>query len=461
MVIDFRNATIQKYAYSVVGNRNYDKILFFAHLVDVENFDVYLKLENDEYVDKIKIPDTDVEIDTDNEVVMIKWTMTQIATMCKKLKMQISFENPTDEQHIIIAQTRIVELSLGNTIDFGGDIPIIYPTIIEQILHDIKELEEQVIIDLTMSYSNDTLIIGLKNYEGTIFEEIQVSVPTQLCYVGASYNSTTHILTLTRNNNQTTEIDFSDIYTELDKKVDKVQGMGLSHNDYSDDEKQKVASNTNARHTHSNKELLDTYTQTENDLADAVAKKHSHSNKAILDETTASYTTEEKSKLSGIESGAQANVIEGIKVNNEPLTPTEKVVNIDLTPYALNSVMKTYAKSLVVSMDSSTYVISFTLKDSEGNTLSSQSVDLPMESVVVGGSYDNNTKSLILTLQNGNTITIPVADLVSGLVSETSLAQTLLNYYTKTQVDTELAKKQDALGLSIDNEGYIVQTIDD
>ena len=435
MVIDFRNATIQKYAYSVVGNRNYDKILFFAHLVDVENFDVYLKLENDEYVDKIKIPDTDVVIDTDNEVVMIKWTMTQIATMCKKLKMQISFENPTDEQHIIIAQTRIVELSLGNTIDFGGDIPIIYPTIIEQILHDIKELEEQVIIDLTMSYSNDTLIIGLKNYEGTIFEEIQVSVPTQLCYVGASYNSTTHILTLTRNNNQTTEIDFSDIYTELDKKVDKVQGMGLSHNDYSDDEKQKVADNTNAR--------------------------HSHNNKAILDETTASYTTEEKSKLSGIESGAQANIIEGIKVNNEPLTPTEKVVNIDLTPYALNSVMKTYAKSLVVSMDSSTYVISFTLKDSEGNTLSSQSVDLPMESVVVGGSYDNNTKSLILTLQNGNTITIPVADLVSGLVSETSLAQTLLNYYTKTQVDTELAKKQDALGLSIDNEGYIVQTIDD
>lgn len=435
MVIDFRNATIQKYAYSVVGNRNYDKILFFAHLVDVENFDVYLKLENDEYVDKIKIPDTDVVIDTDNEVVMIKWTMTQIATMCKKLKMQISFENPTDEQHIIIAQTRIVELSLGNTIDFGGDIPIIYPTIIEQILHDIKELEEQVIIDLTMSYSNDTLIIGLKNYEGTIFEEIQVSVPTQLCYVGASYNSTTHILTLTRNNNQTTEIDFSDIYTELDKKVDKVQGMGLSHNDYSDDEKQKVAGNTNARHT--------------------------HSNKAILDETTASYTTEEKSKLSGIESGAQANIIEGIKVNNEPLTPTEKVVNIDLTPYALNSVMKTYAKSLVVSMDSSTYVISFTLKDSEGNTLSSQSVDLPMESVVVGGSYDNNTKSLILTLQNGNTITIPVADLVSGLVSETSLAQTLLNYYTKTQVNTELAKKQDALGLSIDNEGYIVQTIDD
>lgn len=36
-------------------------------------------------------------------------------------------------------------------------------------------------------------------------------------------------------------------------------------------------------HTHANKALLDTYTQTEANLADAVAKKHSHANKAELD----------------------------------------------------------------------------------------------------------------------------------------------------------------------------------
>ena len=40
-------------------------------------------------------------------------------------------------------------------------------------------------------------------------------------------------------------------------------------------------------HTHSNKALLDTYTQTEANLADAVAKKHEHSNKAVLDGITA------------------------------------------------------------------------------------------------------------------------------------------------------------------------------
>lgn len=40
-------------------------------------------------------------------------------------------------------------------------------------------------------------------------------------------------------------------------------------------------------HTHSNKALLDTYTQTEENLADAVAKKHEHANKTELDKIAA------------------------------------------------------------------------------------------------------------------------------------------------------------------------------
>lgn len=37
-----------------------------------------------------------------------------------------------------------------------------------------------------------------------------------------------------------------------------------------------------AKHTHSNKSLLDSYNQTNTDIADAVSKKHSHSNKTTL-----------------------------------------------------------------------------------------------------------------------------------------------------------------------------------
>lgn len=39
-------------------------------------------------------------------------------------------------------------------------------------------------------------------------------------------------------------------------------------------------------HTHSNKALLDTYTQTEENIADAVTKKHNHSNLTIIESIT-------------------------------------------------------------------------------------------------------------------------------------------------------------------------------
>ena len=48
----------------------------------------------------------------------------------------------------------------------------------------------------------------------------------------------------------------------------------------------RVTTLEGATHTHANKALLDTYTQTETNLADAVAKKHAHTNKTVLDGIT-------------------------------------------------------------------------------------------------------------------------------------------------------------------------------
>lgn len=48
-------------------------------------------------------------------------------------------------------------------------------------------------------------------------------------------------------------------------------------------EKQNIADNTTARHTHANKSLLDTYDQLNANIADAVTKKHTHINKSTLD----------------------------------------------------------------------------------------------------------------------------------------------------------------------------------
>lgn len=48
------------------------------------------------------------------------------------------------------------------------------------------------------------------------------------------------------------------------------------------------------------------------------------------------YTDTEKEKLEAVESGAQVNVLETVKVNGTALTATDKGVNIDLSDYATN-----------------------------------------------------------------------------------------------------------------------------
>lgn len=49
----------------------------------------------------------------------------------------------------------------------------------------------------------------------------------------------------------------------------------------------RIATLEGKAHEHANKDLLDTYTQTEENLADAVSKKHTHENQAVLDGITA------------------------------------------------------------------------------------------------------------------------------------------------------------------------------
>ena len=78
-----------------------------------------------------------------------------------------------------------------------------------------------------------------------------------------------------------------------------------------------------------------------------------------------------------------------------------------------------YAASMTLSIDSDTYVITAQLKDQDGANLgTAQTIDLPLESVVVSGSYDNADKKIILTLESGSTIDVPVGDLIAGLQTE-------------------------------------------
>ena len=111
-------------------------------------------------------------------------------------------------------------------------------------------------------------------------------------------------------------------------------------------------------------------------------------------------------------------------LNNDSGFITNTVNN--LTNYTL----KTNTGSLIdLEVNSSTYVVTLKLKDIDGNIISTDSIDLPLESVVVSGSFDSVNKKIVLTLQNGNTIDIPVGDLVAGLQTEITSSNKIASDY--------------------------------
>ena len=102
-------------------------------------------------------------------------------------------------------------------------------------------------------------------------------------------------------------------------------------------------------------------------------------------------------------------------------TDSEVNITVPTTANDVNALPNTtkYAASLSLSINQSTYVVTAQLKDQDGNNLGTAgTIDLPLESVVVSGTYDSVNKKIVLTLQDGTTIDIPVADLVAGLQSE-------------------------------------------
>lgn len=143
-----------------------------------------------------------------------------------------------------------------------------------------------------------------------------------------------------------------DVVTSLNaaigNKVDKVDGKGLSANDFTDELKSKVESLG---------KLASKNTVAESDLDSALAAKintaasgnHNHDNKTVLDGITAvkvtawdgavtnSHTHDNKTVLDGINASkvsnwdaAQANVIETIAVNGAVQSVTSKKVDISM-----------------------------------------------------------------------------------------------------------------------------------
>ena len=114
--------------------------------------------------------------------------------------------------------------------------------------------------------------------------------------------------------------------------------------------------------------------------------------------------------------------IDTITVNGTAQTITNKTVNIHVptTASQVNALPNTtkYGASLDLTVNETDYKLTAQLKDQDGTVLTTKTIDLPIEQLVTSVSYNDTTKDLTITLQNGSTATVPLDAIISGLVNE-------------------------------------------
>lgn len=263
----------------------------------------------------------------------------------------------------------------------------------------------------------------------------------------------------------------SKIKNFLNGKVDKETGKGLSENDFTNAYKTKldgiatgaevnVQSNWNETDTGS-----DAFIQNKPNLA-TVATSGSYND--LSDKPT--IPTVNNATLTIQRNGSSVGTFTANASSNKTINITVPTTAADVS--ALPASTK-YGASIVMSINTTDYKITTTLKDQDGNTLgTAQVIDLPLESVVVSGSYDSTNKKIILTLQNGSTIDIPVGDLVAGLqteitstnklsadlVDDTSTTHKFVTSSQKTKLDGLANIKTIGANLTLSNAGQLSAT---
>ena len=86
----------------------------------------------------------------------------------------------------------------------------------------------------------------------------------------------------------------------------------------------------------------------------------------------------------------------------------------NLTNYTVKTETGT---DIELSLNTNNYTMTLNLKNAAGTVVSTQTIDFPIESMVVNATYASGT--LTLTLQNGNTLDVDISAIISGLVPDT------------------------------------------
>ena len=224
--------------------------------------------------------------------------------------------------------------------------------------------------------------------------------------------------------------------------------------------KEKVNAASEGNHSHLNKALLDTYTQTEADLADAVAKKHSHANAtelakiadgdkakwdAVVDDhlTSADKTALETSIKEAKKAGTDANTaLETYKVSNDARVKAveDDIADINNETSGILAQAKTYADGKDAAIAAA----------KKAGTDAQSAIDEYKTSNDSALAAVKATADAAAVKTEVNTALAGKVDKVEGksLISDTEIARLAdLKNYDDTQVKADIKTNTDAIGV--------------
>ena len=264
-------------------------------------------------------------------------------------------------------------------------------------------------------------------------------------------------------------------------KVDKKDGYNLSENDFSNIYKKKLDGiEQNAQVNKIEKIFIndDEMPNVEKNINITIPTKLTdlkNDNHFVNDKnyvhTDNNFTHSEKEKLKELNNYDDSSLNEKIVENSNSILENKKdIQNLKETSEKNTSNINEFNKNLQnyslvtetgykldLSIDNSTYIMTLKLLDKNENVLSTGEIDLPIESMIINVSYDSNIKRLTFSLQNGNVINVPLNDLISGLVTEENLEETLKEYALKKDIPKNLSELENDSNY-IKNTDYATRT---
>ena len=164
--------------------------------------------------------------------------------------------------------------------------------------------------------------------------------------------------------------------------------------------------------------------------------------------STNDYTTAEKTKLSGIETAAEVNVLEGVQLNGITITPTNKIANIEINIPTSTSELTNDSGFITNTVNNLTnyYTKTNTYTKSEVDSLIDSVISLDIQIVQTLPTRDISTSTIYLVPKTAST-NDNYDEYIYVNNSWEPIGSTeidLSNYYTKTQTDNLLDDKADS-----------------